>query len=299
MASATDVTVHDPVEDDFTPAYHVYGPHRVGLPNLSHYFRGLWRRREFAIEMSRAELRGANANTFFGQAWLVINPLLMASVYFVLVTIIAPGRGGLHPLAYFAHLTGALFAFNFVTSCLRTGATSVVKSGKLLLNTAFPRLLMPLSAVRSSFMRFLPTVPVYVVLHLIAGMGWHWEILLAPFFLLCMAVFGAGLAAFFATLQVYFRDTRGFLPFFTRMWLYLSPVLWTMAQLQDRSEAVIRIAHVNPMVHMLGGYSYALQDGVTPPLSYFVTSAAVAVGALVIGSLFFISRERDFAVRVI
>ena len=33
-------------------------------------------------------MRGANTSTFFGQAWLVLNPLLLAAVYYILVTII-------------------------------------------------------------------------------------------------------------------------------------------------------------------------------------------------------------------
>ena len=73
---------------EFEPVYHHYGPHRAGLPPLVPYFRELWARREFAAEMSKATLRGANVNTFFGQAWIVLNPLLLAGVYYLLVTII-------------------------------------------------------------------------------------------------------------------------------------------------------------------------------------------------------------------
>jgi teichoic acid transport system permease protein len=286
-------------EREFSSVYHVYGPHRAGLPNLLTYFRELWRRRGFASEMSRAEMRGANANTFFGQAWLVINPLLMAGVYFILVTILNPGRGGLHPFTFFSHLTGALFAFTYVSTCMTAGSTAVVGAGKLLLNTAFPRLLMPLSAVRTAFFRFLPTVPVYLVFHILAGNPWKLPTIVCLYFLLCMTGFGMGLAALFATVQVYFRDTRSFLPYFIRLWMYLSPVLWTMDQLRSRGESITFLAHFNPMVPMLGGYSESLQAGTLPPASYFVISAAWALGAMIVGFLFFVSRERDFAVRVI
>src|SRR5699024_9624177 len=58
--------------DDFEPVYHQYGPHRAGLPPLVPYFRELWARREFASEMSKASLRGADVNTVFGQMWLIL-----------------------------------------------------------------------------------------------------------------------------------------------------------------------------------------------------------------------------------
>src|SRR3954466_4235578 len=128
--------------DEFEPVYHRYGPHRAGLPPLVPYFRELWLRQEFASEMSRATMRSANTSTFFGQAWLVLNPLLLAGVYYLLVTIIRHD----HNPVFFAHLALALFAFNLVSTSITSGATSVASAGKLLINTAFPRLLIPLSA---------------------------------------------------------------------------------------------------------------------------------------------------------
>ena len=114
-----------------------------------------------------------------------------------------------------------------MSTAINSGATSVTSSGKLLMNTPFPRLLIPLSAVRTAFFRFLPTVPVYFVFHLIFLTDvWHPKMLLSLYFLGTMVLFGMGCAAFFATLQVYFRDTSSFLPFFVRVWMYLSPVLW-------------------------------------------------------------------------
>ncbi|GAA1429746.1 ABC transporter permease [Microlunatus lacustris] len=282
-------------ETEFEPVYHRYGPHRAGLPPLVPYFRELWHRREFAAEMSRASMRSANISTFFGQAWLVLNPLLTAAVYYLLVTIIR----GRHDPTFFTHLTLSLFAFQLVQSAVTTGATSVTTSGRLLVNTAFPRLLIPLSAVRTAFFRFLPTIPVYLVFHLVfLPRQWSWTMLLGGYFLVTMIVFGMGLAACFATLQIYFRDTSSFLPFFVRLWMYLSPVLWLPEAVQRFPRSVVTLMELNPMYSMLGGYAEAVQEGRVPDLSMWVTSALWAVAVAVLGFLFFISREREFAVRL-
>jgi hypothetical protein len=62
-----------------------------------------------------------------------------------------------------------LFAFHFISGALTQGAKSVVGGGRLILNTAFPRTLLPLSAVLTSFLRFLPCILVYAVMHTIRG----------------------------------------------------------------------------------------------------------------------------------
>jgi teichoic acid transport system permease protein len=282
-------------QSSFEPVYHRYGPHRAGLPPLAPYFRELWHRRGFAIEMSRATMRGEKTDTVFGRLWLVLNPLLLAGVYYLLITIL---RGSHNPKA-FVHLTLALFVFQLISGAINTGTKSVVSSGKLVINTAFPRLLIPLSAVRTSFFRFLPTIPVYLVFHLIfLTKVWSPTMLLSLWFLGTMILFGAGLAAFFATVQVYFRDTSSFLPYFIRIWMYLSPVLWLPEDIKGFSKTLLTIVELNPLYAMVGGYTETLQESKVPDLSLFVSSGLWALAAAVVGFLFFISRERDFAVRL-
>jgi len=282
---------------EFEPVYHHYGPHRAGLPPLIPYFRELWHRRAFTAEMSKAVMRGANTSTFFGQLWLILNPLLLAAVYYLLVTVIR----GEHDPEFFTHLCLNLFAFNLVATAITSGATSVTNSGKLLMNTPFPRLLIPLSAVRTAFFRFLPTVPVYFFFHLVfLTKVWHPKMLLSLYFLGTMVLFGMGCAAFFSALQVYFRDTSSFLPFFVRIWMYLSPVLWTPEAINHLdSRTLLTLVQLNPMYSMLGGYTRLMQGDDLPSLYMWLTAAAWAVVVAAIGFLFFISREREFTVRLV
>ena len=128
----------------------VFEPHKVGLPPMRQYLRDMWDRRSFANELSRAEMRAAQTTTFFGRLWLVINPLLLALVYFLLVGILS---GGKLTAVQFAHLLVTLFAFYFVSNCITGGAASVIKGSKLVMNQAFPRALLPMSAVRTAFRR--------------------------------------------------------------------------------------------------------------------------------------------------
>ena len=281
--------------EEFEPVYHHYGSHRAGLPPLIPYFRELWHRRGFAVEMSRANMRGANVTTFFGQAWMILNPLLLALIYYMLVTII---RQRSDPL-YFAHLTLNLFLFTLMQSAVSSGTTSVVRSGRLLINTAFPRLLIPLSAIRTSFYQFLPTIAVYLVIHAIFfTTQWSPMMLLSFYFIFTTLIFSVGLAALFATLQIYFRDTRNFLPYLLRIWMYLSPVLWMPSMLDGLGPEFRVIVEFNPMFSMLDGYTSLVQGGQIPPAYVWLIAAGWAVGSLVVGCLVFISREREFAVRL-
>jgi teichoic acid transport system permease protein len=277
--------------DDATEVQ-VYEPHRAGLPPLGDYLRELWRRRHFVLELSRANLRAQHFNTFFGQLWLVLNPLFLALVLMALVTIV---RGGSRGTEFLAHLMLCLFAFRLVSGSVSQGAKSVTSGGKLILNSAFPRTLLPLAAVVTGFMRFLPTLFLFAVMFVIAGLpvGPHmlWGL---PIFVF-LVVFGLGTAMLLATAQVYFRDLASFLPYFTRIWLYASPIIYYAHEVPERFEPIM---YANPLFPMLASLSEVLAEGKAPTPAYLGLGLAWAVGALVVGFLVFVSREREFAVRL-
>ncbi len=278
--------------DAFTPEVNVYVPHKVGLPPVGPYLRELWRRREFAFELARTKLQSQHYGTVFGMTWLVLNPLLLAGVYFVLVDIL---RSGERPAGFFAHLLGGIFAYYLVSDAIRMAAKSVVGGGKLILNTAFPRAMLPLASVITSFMRFLPTVVIYLIVHVVSGLPTNLNLLWSVPIVVEMIAFASGVALLVAALQVYFRDLANFLPYILRVWLYLSPILWYASEVPNGYKWLI---YINPLGSMLTAWSEALNEGITPGGTWLVLGAAWAVLALAIGSLYFVSREREFAVRL-
>jgi teichoic acid transport system permease protein len=279
-------------ENEFTSERHVYEPHKIGLPPVRPYVRELWRRREFAREMSRTSLRAQHFNTAFGQLWLVLNPLLLAGVYFMLVYILRSGSRGVE---FFAHLLAGLFAYYFISDAIRLSVKSVVGGGRLILNTAFPRALLPLSSVLTSFMRFVPTLIIYVPVHLIAGLPVGVELLWVIPLIGLMIVLAAGAAMLVSSLQVYFRDVKNFLPYFLRVWLYSSPVLYYADEVPDGLRWLLA---VNPLGGLLTAWSDVITQGQSPQLESLALAAGWAFGIFFAGALFFMSREREFAVRL-
>jgi teichoic acid transport system permease protein len=271
---------------------HVYEPHRVGLPPFVPYFRELWRRREFAIELSRTELRSQHFNTAFGQVWLILNPLLLAAVYFVLVDIL---RHGHHGKGFFAHLMAGIFAYYYFSGAVRQAVKSVVGGGRLILNTAFPRVLLPLASVLTAFWRFVPTAVIYIPAHLASGLPVNLSTLWILPLTALLTLLTAGLSIFVAAVQVYFRDLKNFLPYVLRVWLYASPVLYYAYQVPHGWKWLLL---VNPLAPILTAWSQVLHDGHAPAAWTLLVGSAWAVAIFVVGTLFFISREREFAVRL-
>jgi teichoic acid transport system permease protein len=269
----------------------IYEPFRAGLPPLGAYFRQLWSRRTFIAEFARAELRDQNYDSVFGQLWLILNPLLLSGVYFLLIYII----GGSSDSARYAHLTASLFLFYLISNSLSGGVKSITSGQRLIMNTAFPRVMLPISATVVALFKFIPTLAVFFVLRTVVGLSYSWEMLWAVPILLIALLMSLGMAITISCINVYFRDIANFLPYVTRSLLYLSPILFEASSISSR----IKTFEVfNPLFSLLDSWSQAIVHASAPDMHLLLQSVLWAVGIFLLGTYFFLSRERDFAVRL-
>jgi len=271
----------------------VFEAHQGGLPPLRAYMRELWRRRQFLVHMARAKLKGEHADTLAGKLWTLLNPILLAMTYFILVAVLLQAQSD--STLYLGSLLSALFAFYYTSNALRMGSSSVVGAGNLVMNTAFPRLLLPLSACASALLLFLPMLAVYAAFHLVAGFPLGPQLLAVPLILVLQTGLSAGLAMLMAVANVFVRDTGRALPYAIRLWLYLSPVLWTIDQVP---ESAVRIVQFSPLYPILATWHQVLIDGRGPDGWLLIQAGGWAFVALFAGAALFMYKERDFAVRL-
>lgn len=269
----------------------IFTPFKASLPPLGRYWRSLWARRSFINEYSKSELRASHYDSVFGQLWLIINPLLLSGVYFLLIVIIA----GNADKTRYAHLTGSLFLFYLVSNAMNGGAKSVTSGEKLILNTAFPRLALPFSTTIVAFFKFLPTLPVFLIIKFALGLEFSWQMLWGLLVILIALIFGLGIAILISAANVYFRDVSTFLPYLNRTLLYVSPVLYEASNV---NQSIAFIKNVNPFFPILDSWSRVMVHNEALIWSDVTKAAIWAVATFLIGTYIFLTREREFAVRV-
>ncbi len=272
-------------------AIDVFEPFHRGLPPLKKYAKQLLGRRAFISEFAKSELRRQNFGSPLGQVWLVLNPLLLSAVYFLLIIIISGHTNS----GRYAHLTAGLFAFYLITNSITAGAKSVTAGGRLILNSAFPRIMLPIAASVVALFKFMPTLAVLFLLHLILGLPFTAALLWAIPLVLIFYIFALACAILFSCINVYFRDIQNLLPYLTRTLLYLSPVLYESSALTEKLN-FLRV--INPLYPMLDSWSRVMVKGELPFASDILQATIWSFALLVISSYLFLSREREFAVRI-
>lgn len=276
------------------PTPTVYESTATGMPALRPYLAELWGRRRFIWHLARTDLKGEHYDSAIGQLWVILDPLLMAAVYFLLRTVVRPAGSGADRSAVIAHLVWAVFFFTFVSNSMTTGARSLLSGRNLIMNASFPRAVLPLVAIVKSVFDFLPTLLVYFAFHAVLGQPFGLSLAMLPVVVVILTLMNVGLAMLFAPLMVFFRDTSGFLPYITRIWLYVTPALYFVREIPPKLLVFLRWNPLYP--------SYAaleqIFNGHFPSAAYLLGGLAWAVGFFLLGSVVFLARERDFAVRL-
>jgi teichoic acid transport system permease protein len=264
------------------------------MPPLRPYLAELWARRRFIWHLARSDLKAEHYDSAIGQLWVILDPLLLAAVYFLLRTVVRPSGSGAVRSEIIAHLVWAVFVFTFVSNAMMAGARSLLNGRGLIMNAAFPRAVLPLTAIIKSVFDFLPTVFVYFAFHLVLGQPFGLALLALPLLVVILTVMGLGLGLLFAPLMVFYRDTAGFLPYITKIWLYVTPVLYFVREIPP---ALLVFLRFNPLYPSFAALEQIF-NAQWPSPAYLVGSAAWALGFFLVGAVVFLARERDFAVRL-
>lgn len=224
---------------------------------LAGYVAELWSRREFAWFLAMGNFKARNASTTLGLFWWVLNPLLLSLVYWFVFGLIFPGARDI------IYLMSGMFVFHFTAQSLTGGANSILQNSKLLSNLRFPRLILPLAALLESLIGFLVSLGILLVLQVpIRGFVPGASLLLLLVVIPLHFVFNLGLASIAGRLAVPFRDINNFIPYFNRIWLYLSPIIWPLSFLEaEEAEGLARFADDNPLFAIISVYRSALIGG--------------------------------------
>jgi lipopolysaccharide transport system permease protein len=254
------------------------------------YWRDLWRYRELFCFLAWRDILVRYKQTVIGVAWAVIRPLLtMLVLTLVFEKLAGMDSGGTpYPLLVFC---GMLPWHFFATAFAESGGSLVSNSG-MISKVYFPRLVIPASSVITSFVDFLISAVLMVLLMLFYGRVPGPEILLLPLFVLALVAtaFGAGL--WVSALMVRYRDFRFIVPFVIQFGLYLSPVGFSSSAVPEKWRLLYSL---NPMAGVINGFRWSILGTTSIDWACFWVSMAGVAVIIATGLWYFRRTEKTFA----
>src|SRR5215469_8140731 len=221
------------------------------------YWADLWRYRELFYFLAWRDLLVRYKQTVIGIAWVLLRPLLLMLVFTAVFSKIAklPSEG---TAPYAVLVFAGILPWQFVASSLTESSASLISNVNLVSKIYFPRLIVPVSSIITSFVDFLISFAILFVLmywyHAVPG----WRLLLLPVFIALAVALATGVGVWLCALNVKYGDFRYVVPFIVQFGLYVSPVGFSSSVVPQKWRLLYSL---NPVVGIIDGFRWALIPG--------------------------------------
>ncbi len=257
-----------------------------------HYWADLWRYRELFYILSWRDITVRYKQTAIGILWVILRPLLTMVVLTVVFGRLAklPSDGN---VPYAIMVYAAMLPWQFFSSSLTESSNSLIGNTQLITKVYFPRIIIPISSVVTSFIDFMVSFVILVFLMVYYQFTPNWNILFLPVFLMIAFLTSAGVGLYITALNVKYRDFRYIVPFIVQFGLYISPVGFSSSIVPEKYRLLYSF---NPMVGVIDGFRWAILGGEsTIYLPGFLMSIGVMLLFLIFGIYKFRKMEKTFA----
>ena len=250
----------------------------------------LWEYRELLFFFVWRDVKVRYKQTVLGAAWAIIQPLTTTFAFAILF-----GRfGGMAKQVagpYALHVFVGMLPWTFFANAVSLASNSLIGSSNLISKVYFPRILIPVSAIAAGLVDFAISFGVLLVLMAVYGVAPSWAMLTLPAFLAGTMISAAGAGILFAALIVTYRDVRYVMTFVLQLWLFGTPVLYTLDIIPAQWH---RLYALNPMVGMIAGFRVGVLGG-RFPLDLILISSVTGLLLCTVGVRYFLHMERRFA----
>jgi lipopolysaccharide transport system permease protein len=282
---------------------------------LTALLHSLHKNRRLLRDLVGRDLRGRYVGSTMGFFWSVVFPLLNLVVYMFVFSFVLKMRWTVvqtnQEVALFM-LAGIVVWQAFAESVSRMTNT-LVENQNLIQKVVFPSEVLPAYIVASSLINMLIAMPVVLLAvayniwidpetdpHTLAraalvgdpGLRMGITLIALPVLVVLQAIFTTGLGMFFATLNLFWRDTYHLMGVAITVWMFATPIFYP-AHMVER-EGFGWILDVNPMHWLIESYRSIIINNQWPDPALVARLTVAALAALTVGATFFFRQRRRF-----
>jgi ABC-2 type transport system permease protein len=236
--------------------------------------------------LTQRDLRVRYSTSVLGYFWSILDPLVMAGIYWFVFTQVFERTVGNDP--YIVFLLSALLPWMWFNGAVSDSTRAFLREAKLIRSTRIPRTIWVNRLVLSKGIEFVASLPVLLLFAVIYHAPINADAILFPLAIIIQAALTAGVGLIVAPLVVFFRDLERAVKLILRFLFYASPIIYST---QDLPEQLQFWAAFNPLSGIFSLYRAAFFPD---QLDWFVVGvgAAISFAILGIGLLVFSRTER-------
>jgi len=256
--------------------------------------KDVWHYRDLLWLLVRRDFVSFYKQSILGPLWFFIQPLFTTITYTLIFGNLAgiSTEGIPKPLFYMAGVT----CWNYFAECLTKTSTVFKDNSNVFGKVYFPRLIMPLSVVFSSLVRFFVQMLLFLIMIIFfafkgASFTVTWYALLFPVLVLQMALLGLGLGMIITAMTTKYRDLVFLVTFGVQLLMYATTVVYPLSAAPPKYKWIIAL---NPMTPIIEAFRCGFLGEGTFTWMTLGTSAFITILLTIFGIVIFNKVERNF-----
>ncbi|QJD97541.1 ABC transporter permease [Mucilaginibacter robiniae] len=254
----------------------------------------VWHYRDLFWLLVRRDFVSFYKQTVLGPLWFFVQPLFTTFIYsYIFGSLAGIATDGIpRPLFYIAGITW----WNYFSECLNRTASVFRENAHVFGKVYFPRMIMPLSIVCSSLIKFAVQILMllfFMLWYAITDGTFHMNsyALLFPVLVLLMALQGLGLGMIVSSLTTKYRDLIFLVGFGVQLLMYGTTVVYPLSAAPQQYKWLISI---NPITPILEAFRYGFFGAGSFSWESLGLSALITLIITFIGVIIFSKVERTF-----
>jgi len=262
---------------------------------FSLHLKDTWHYRDLLKLLVRRDFVSFYKQTILGPLWFFIQPLFTMFTYVFVFNGIAGLKTDNIPPQLF-YLSG-IVAWNYFAECLTKTSTVFRDNANIFGKVYFPRLIMPLSIVISSLVKFgIQLIILFIaILYHIFFKGYQFQpniyLLLFPYAVFILALMGLGLGMVVSAMTTKYRDLAFLVTFGVQLFMYATPVIYPLSTAPGKLGSIVKL---NPLSGIIETMRFGLLGHGSFSWQLLGYSSGFAFSLLIFGMIIFNRVEKNF-----
>lgn len=236
---------------------------------------------ELAWEMTKRELSDRYAGQVLGTLWAVGHPIFFMLLYVFVFGMIFKSRFEIDEeigRSYAVYILSGLIPWLTFGDAMKKGAQVLEANSALVKQVVFPIEILPVSSVFSSFVTQLVAGTALILYLIFSPQVLPWTAVFLPVLFVFQLFAMIGVSYVLSSVGVFLRDLRELVSFFTTAGMWMAPIIFPPALIEQMPEPFVWLLLLNPFSHLVWCYQDVLYFGeFLHPVSWVIVAVLSVV----------------------
>ncbi len=254
----------------------------------------IWAYRDLLFLFVKRDITVIYKQTIFGPLWFIIQPLITTIMFLVVFNGIAGiSTDGIPPIVFY--LAG-ITIWNYFAESLRLTSDTFVKNTAIFGKVYFPRVIMPISVVISTLVKFIIQFCLFLIVYLFyffttETLSPNITLFLIPAYIIIIGFLTLGFGLAISAITTKYRDLTFLVQFGIQLWMYATPVIYPVSKIPEQYQVYVML---NPVAPIVEAFKYAFTGSGSFLPGALLYSATFAILFFVFSLAIFNRTEKSF-----